>query len=276
MEVNLVDLQNRLNASRDVFQRAFDRYDKEGRPDGAFIVTSYLQKFQDGDPNRAEIVAEIAKDTKEEIDGFGREASDLMSKVAAALQTGNLAAYGATIDGIGDILAEFSKTLDAAANRLSGVNKPPLASSDSDLEQRLELRKSETARVGESVIKVLDLATAVCNLRCETLRVFRTDNLEVSKEELIRRLQDMLIKIPAEELFDRFRELAKELLAEYLKKVPFLGWVVWVAGKVRELSEPKAGTDYGDTDIMLTLLPTLRKDQEMIIELDRVFKELVQ
>jgi hypothetical protein len=274
MDVDLNDLQFRLNQSRQDFLRAVERYETEGRSNGAFIVKTYLRKFQDDNPNRAKIAVDIAKDTQEEIDKFRSKAGDLASKAATALLTGDMVALGATIDSMGDILAETSAYLDEVAKRVAGLDNSSLASSQTDLQARLDERKMNAAKVGEQVISIMRLAASVCNFRCDTLKGFRNDNLEVSREELISRLRAMLFSIPAEEAFDRLRKLVQDLLAEYLKKMPILGWVVWIADKIKRLTKPKAGTNPGDTDIMLKLLPALRKDREMIDELDRIFEEL--
>ncbi|MGO6724529.1 hypothetical protein ACCS51_26585 [Rhizobium ruizarguesonis] len=277
MEVNLEDLQHRLNKSRQDFQRAIERYHTEGRSDGTFIVKTYLRKFKDDNPDRAKIAVDIAKETEEEIEKFRSRTSDLAYKVQTALLTGDMVASGATIDSMGEILADASGFLDEIAKRLAGLNSSSPAPSATDLQARLDEQKMKVAKVGESVVSITTLAAAVCNMRCEVLKGFRNDNLEVSREELIRRLRGMLLSIPREEVFERFRKLVQDLLAEYLKKaVPILGGVLWVADKVKKLAQPKAGTNPGDTDIMLTLLPALRKDQQMIDELDRIFQGLVK
>lgn len=275
MEVDLNDLQRRVNQSRQQVQLAIERYDTEGRSNGEFIVKRYLRKFRDDDPSRAETAVKIAAETESEIDKFRIKGGDLLSKVATAHLQGSFLATSATVDGINDILVHTSALLTGITNRLQHPKEETAIPETAELEAVLLQRRMEAAKVGEAVILISNFAASVYNLQCDTLKGFRNDNLEVSREELIKRLQDMLVSIPTEEAFDRFRKLVQDLLAEYLKKVPVLGWLVWIAEKVKKLSRPKAGTAPGDTDIMLKLLPALRKDQQMIDELDKVYRDLM-
>ncbi|WP_417583375.1 hypothetical protein [Pelagibacterium sp.] len=273
--IDMDELQTRWRESQGLIASAMQRYASEGRSNGSVIIQQYLRKFQDADPARAEAARQIAEETGREIADFDRRAGQLVSKVALArLQSEHLALSEAA-GAAGDILKKTSDYLDQTMARLRREDQPLHQLTPEGGPDPLEDRKTRAADAGEAAIAITRLAATVYNLRSDTLEAFRSENLEVGRDELVRRLKAMLIEIPKEEAFARLRKLVRELLAEHLKKWPIIGWAVWIHGKIKKLTAPKAGTAPGDTDIMLKLLPALKRDRRFIDELEAIYEKLM-
>lgn len=267
-EIDLDKVQERFTAAREFYLEQERLYTDIAENDEKLLITEYLDKFCDGDPDRAEIATNIARKTIEEINSFHNARASIASDVALTVMSVNLVMGALTTRAFGDAFESMDKLNDKLANALRGESETGENTDELNLEERFERGKEDAATYGQSVSQILEMSGNIILLRREALQSITEGYLTVTFMEALERTANDLSNMPRDEVLDHVWEEFAKAVVEILQEVWEQEFPVHRVKKILQIITEKFGLQKADTDPndgtnrMLKILPLLEKQGE--------------
>jgi hypothetical protein len=285
---DLEDLQRRLDEGLKAFIDA-DEKSIEDDESGRRIIESYLADFRDNNPKRAEKTRQSALEAQRYITSFPEKRVAFASKVNLVHMKMEQAITALLIRGfevqqepfnVPPVDAGDAVEHDPTSSALKAFKK--LSDDTRQAQENLERYKAEAfpraAEIGNLVIRVQCLATIALLMRRSTFQTFSRDKLDVSWEEIGRRISEALKGAPKDLPVAKALDVAGKIAIEIVKvvieeKLP-VSTVHHIFTRLAQiLGVRKADTKPGGTDDMLKLLEQLEKENDLLDQLDRTYNQ---
>ncbi|MVV49416.1 hypothetical protein EJA72_14385 [Pseudomonas sp. PB120] len=283
---DLEEIQRRLNEGLKAFIEA-EKNSVEDDELGRKIVKTYLAKFRDDNPDWSERVKQFALEAQLHIDGFEVKRGALSSRVCMAHMQMKVAITSIMIQGFQVQQASFNRSTSEEGDAvesdptLKALNELKRLSADTKrAEENLNIYQAEAqlraAEIGNLVIRVQCLATVALLMRRSLFQMLARDKLDVSWEEVARRISEALEGSPKDWPVTKALDIAGRVAIEIVKiviedKLPVatVHSIFKILGE--QLGVRKADTKPGGTNDMFNLLEELEKLDDLLGQLDRTY-----
>jgi hypothetical protein len=270
---DLVEIQRRVNESREQFLRALALYEKDGLDDGREITEKYLIRFLGAEPKRSPFAKDFTTEAINLIAAFGGVRRQMVEQVKGLNVASISETLGVTVAVLEDYIEKTIPPIDMSildpTERLLEWSKRRKTAGEA-LRARQSAMVGQVADVGLRLDAVQRLAVSLLLARHSTLRTFRRENLELTFEELRRRITEQINEASKDEvleaLIDAFRILIEKSLKVVFEETIF-GKVVMLLYKIIGAIRGRINTAPGAQDIMEKLLSVLRNQNEGLKDL---------
>jgi hypothetical protein len=276
-DVDLKATEERVNESRKDFLRAVDAYDSD---DGKQIIEKFLAEFLSPERERSEIAHAHAKEAIEQIKAFGNQRISMTENIGIALTMMQQAVLHLAIGVMSGPIETFSKPPQATGGspmeRLR-EQTARLGEAQRNLQATGKEAETKACEIGGKVALIQEMAASVLRMRTLTLKAFKKENLDLSLQDLIKRIRKELEEAGTDKAFEEACEFIIERMQEVLEIVIEQAPVIRVLNVLRKIGRvlgPKEiDTSPGGTDEMLKLLDQLRRESAALEALTKAQRE---
>lgn len=283
MPIDLLDIERRVNESRQAFLDACNAYSTDDQI-GMDIANNYLKRFIDDiDPRRAELARDLAREATQLVHDFVGERSNITVHVNLVNQSMHSAILSLSTTAVATMLDKAfqlpaQKQVGDPTSSLLDMLKSAVRTPTEEIEEAKQKAYERAAAVGERVINVQSLSTIALLMRHATYNSFKNEKLDVRWSDLSDRIVTQLKEESKDQLIQKSWDIVLDLTAEIgeivieevspLHKIPkYLKRVAKIVGT------RTADTKAGGTDDMMKLLTQLRKESDLLKDLNLAYKE---